>query len=134
MFLGGPKWTLFTLSKAIKLSDVVFRLESQRVGWVTMALKTVGREHRDLQRISIDVPPFLIIIPAHIYPDVGRAIGEEDLREWLVLDQSLVHLQESRSIHTRVIRPWSRLKRDMVDCIGSLLPESTKRGMIELVG
>ena len=132
MFLGGPEPTLFTLSKAIKLREVILWLGSQRVEWVTMALQTIGREHRDLKRISIEVHPFLTIIPASTYPNVGQVIGEGNVRQWLDLDRSLVHLQESRSIRTRVIRPWSRPNADFLDSFGDLLPEITKRGMIGL--
>jgi len=134
LVLDGPKSTSLSLSKATKLRDVVIRPGSRRVEWITVALQTVGHEHRDLQQISIDAPPFLTIIPSYIYPDVGRAIGEGIFGQWLDLDRFLIHLQESRSIRTSAIRPRTRSKSGLTDCIGHMLPEITKRGMIELVG
>lgn len=113
---------------------MVFRLNSRKVEWVTLALQTVGHEHRDLQRISINAHPALTITPSSSYPDIGQAIGEGTIGQWLDLDRLLVHLQESRSIRTRIVRPRRRSKSGTVDYIGDLLPEITKKGMIELVG
>ena len=127
-FLDVPKSTLFTLSKATKLRDVVFRLGSRRVEWAATALQTIGHEHRDLRWVSIDAAPSATTIPAFIYPEVGRVIGEENFRHWLDLDRSLVHLQESRSIRVKAIRPFQRNDPYNVDCIRLLLPEITKRG------
>jgi len=106
----------------------VFRLGSWRVDWVTLTLQTIGHEHRDLQRITIEVPPSSTSIPAYIYPDVGRAVGEEIFGQWLDLDRFLVHLRDSRSIHVGTMRPFPRGDPDFVDCIRLLLPGIAEGG------
>ena len=134
LFLDGPRSTSFTLSKATKLRDVTIRPGSRRVEWITVVLQTVGHEHRDLLRVSIEASPALTIIPDYIFPDVGRAVGEGILEQWLDLDRLLLHLWQTRSIRSSVMRVRTGSKADFVDCIGCLLPEITKRGMIDLVG
>ena len=96
-----------------------------------MALQTIGHQHRDLRQISIHVPLYLTIIRS--YEDVGEVIGAGILEQWLGLDRTLVRLWESHSIRTRFFRPRRSEKVGVVDCIGSLLPEMTRRGRIELV-
>ena len=128
LFLGQSR-SSFNLSKATKLSDAVFRLGSLNVEWVILALQTAGDEHQDLRRISIDVPSYL----TRIHPDIRAAIGEGTFGQWLDLDSLLVHLWESRSIRPSVIRTWTGGNQAVGDCIGSLLPEMMKRGMIDLV-
>jgi len=128
-FLGQSR-SSFNLSKATKLGDVVFRLGSLRVEWVTLALQTVGHNHRDLRRISIDVPSYLTRI--HVDPDIRVAIGEGTFGQWSDLDYLLVHLWESYSIRPSVIRTWTGRNKAIGDCIGFLLPEMMKRGMVDL--
>ena len=74
------------------------------------------------------MPPAFTLIQTE---DVGKAIGEGILGQWLDLDCLLIHLWESRSIRSSLMRSWYKPKRGLVDCIGSLLPEITKRGMVE---
>ena len=134
LFAEEPKSASFSLSDATKLKDVVFRLGSRRVKWVTLVLQTVGHEHKDLRRISIDILPDLTLIQAHVYPDVRQAFGEGIFGQSLDLGRLLVYLWESRSIRPGLIYLWPRPKMGWhVDCIWSLLPEITKRGMIERV-
>ena len=111
---------------------MVFRLGSLRVKWITLALQTIGDEHRNLRRISIEVHPNLTRMRAG--RDVRRTVGEGILEQCLDLDQILVHLWESYSIRPSVIRPRTRgAEVGVVDRIEILLPEMTRRGMIELI-
>ena len=117
------------LSKAIKLKDVIFRLESRTVEWITVALQTITPKHRDLHQISIYVPYSLILIGSD--DNARLAFGEEVFGQWLDLDRLLVQLRESCSLHPRVVcaeLTWET--RGLRDCIECLLPETAKRGMI----
>jgi len=116
------------LSTATRLRDLIFQPGSQRVKWITMALQTITPEHRDLRRISIQVHY------AFIYYGMGfrEFIGEVACREWLDLDRLLVQLWESRSIRPRVGSrgmEWD----STLQFIGCLLPEITKRGIVDPV-
>jgi len=128
-FLDRSKVPLFNLSGATKLGDVVFRPTSLGIRWITMALQTITPEHRSLSQISIYVPDYLA--GAKVDANVKESIGEANFSQWLDLDHFLVQLWESRSVRPNVIR--AAVGRGMRDCIGSLLPEITKRGMIDLV-
>jgi len=130
-FLGTSKVPLYNLSGATKLEDAVFRPTSPGVGWVTKALQTITPEHRDLQ-ISICVPEYLAYVG--VDADVKKIIGEANFGQWLDLDHLLIQLWESRSIRSKVTRTLLKgRKRNMRDCIGCLLPEMMRRGMIDLV-
>ena len=97
-----------------------------------MALQTITSEHRDLSQISIYVPNYMADVG--VGADVEKTIGGANFGQWLDLDHLLVQLWESRSVRPKVIRAAAVGRgRDMRDCIGSLLPEMTKRGMIDLV-
>ena len=117
---SGP--TSINLSKATRLKDMVFRVESRSIEWVTMTLQTITPEHRDLQQISICVPYYLTLF--EVGANVRQTIGELICGHWLGLDHLLVQFWESRLIRPRV---------GCTDCIGSLLPEITRRGIMDLV-
>ena len=120
------------LSKATKLKDVAFRPQSWTVEWVTTALKTIIPQHRDLQQISIRLSYPTVVSLNGINVDAApwETVGEVGCREWLDLDHELVQLWESRLIRPRV----AFVKEgDVRDSIRSLLPEITKRGIIDLV-
>lgn len=116
------------LSKAKRLKDVVFRpgSGSRNVEWVNMALQTITPEHRDLQRISIRLS-YLTLFGANV--DGGQ---EATSRQWSDLDHLLVQLWNSRSIRPRVVctRPEGEVG-DVETRIGCLLPEMTKRGVVD---
>ena len=113
----------FDLSTTTKLHDLVFRLESLRAEWITVA-----PEHRDLQRISIHIPYNLTLFGQI----VGQFLGEAICRGWFDLDSLLVQFWESRSIRPRVgcETPGQKWKNTEY-CIGCLLPEITKRGIFD---
>ena len=121
------------LSTATKLRDLVLRPGSLSVAWVIMALQTITSEHRELRHISIQVPYDFTFINADA--DVLQTVGEAISRQWFGLDRLLVQLWESRSIRPRVIlamKLWEG-KIDTKYCVGCLLPEVTKEGIVDLV-
>ena len=129
LFLAQSRSASIDLSKATGLKDTAFRGEPQTLGWIAMALQTITPKHRDLRQILIDV----------YYPDVGidvrKTIGEVACVQWSELDHILVQFWESRSIRPRAI--WTPLGEEKEntwkrDCIGCLLPEVMRRGIIDL--
>ena len=126
--------TSIDLSKATKLGDVVFGVKALSVDWVTMTLKTVTSKHRNLQRISIHVPYDFTLVDACAH--VGQTVREVISRPWLDLDRLLVQFWELRSIRPKVILAPKRWmgKQEVEYCVGCLLPEITKRGIINLIG
>ena len=111
--------------------DVAFRLNLQNVEWITVALQTITPKSRDLRRISIYVPHYLTDVGG----DVRKTIGERNFEKWLDLDRLLVRFWESRSIRPMVVRTTPDDERwDGSDCIGSLLPEITRKGIVDLIG
>ena len=112
------------LSKATKLRELVFRPESGSVKWISVALRTITSEHRDLRRITVHMPYYVTSHGAN----AGRFLGEEDAGQWLDLDRLLVQFWESHSIRPNVGgQGWESTER----CIECLLPEATKRGIID---
>ena len=111
----------------MKLKDVLFGCEFLDIKWVTVALETATKL-RDLQGISIDVPS----ISAHVTP-----ANKETLRTpWSDLDSLLVQFWESHSIRMKIShqRPGSEDEgRGLVDWSEYLLPESTERGVVDVV-
>jgi hypothetical protein len=110
----------------------VFRPNSWSVEWITTALQTITAKHRDLQQISIRMcyPIVHKLSGAGIDADVREEVGEVGCGEWLELDRFLVQLWESRRIHLMAVLRKGQDMRSSIEC---LLPEITKRGMIDLV-
>ena len=114
------------------LKDVTFRFKSQSVEWITTGLRTITHKHQDLQQISIHLPP--LIIPTRFGANTRQTIGEAIYGQWFDLDCLLVQFWESRSIRPRVIcATRMREEWEVRDFLGCLLPETTKRGIIDLV-
>ena len=140
-FFASPLLTFVTvdsgpasvdLSKVAKLRDMVFRPQSPAIAWVTAALQTITTEHRNLRSISI-YAPFRF---TQINPDanVRETIGGEIFDQWLDLDRLLVQFWESRSIRPNVVcTKVERGNKNTRYCIGCVLPEVTKRGVIDLI-
>ena len=119
------------LSKAARLKGSAFRVESQRVDWITMALQTIVPEHRDFQQITIYLPydPRLSGAGA----DVRRIAGELIFEQWLELDRILVQLWESHSIRPKIMCFAPRgMEKEITECVGRLLPEITGREIVDL--
>ena len=118
----------FNLSKATKLRDVVFRSGSQGVEWITIALQTIAPQHQDLRTISIHLPSHLAAFD--VDSNIKKTLGEVTSGRWSDLDYLLVQFWESRSIRPRVGCLRGR-KQNIDYCIGCLLPEVTKRGIVD---
>ena len=126
LIFGSASWESdsLDLSKANRLKHSVFRVESDLVDWVTMALRTIKPEHRDFRQITIDLPS----ISSLFRPIVGEVI----FGQWLELDRLLAQLWESHSIRPKVLcyAPVGTENR-VTERVGSLLPEVTGRGIID---
>jgi len=138
-----PSWTFYSssiagdfgsasvdLSKAIKLKAIVFRVGSLTVGSITMALRTITPEHRDLRLVSISVDTAL----GFISPNIEHGIPVRLHEQWSDLDRLLVQFLESGLVCPKVI-VCSALKeemREMRDSLGWFLPRAAERGLIEL--
>ena len=115
------------LSKATKLKDVVFRPGMRRVEWVVKALQTITPKSQDLRQLIIDIP--------HDYTLSGlgdndeEAVGEPVHGQWPDLDRLLIQFWESHSIRPKVVFTAGH---GVEDFIGSLLPEITKRGIVDV--
>ena len=95
-----------------------------------MALQTVTSRHGDLRQIVIS-----IYLPTYNGPgaDVRQVVGEAVYGEWLDLDCLLVQFWELRSIRPKVrYSVMSKDKEKAINCVSRLLPEMTKRGVIDL--
>lgn len=105
--------------------------------WVVRALRTIEGNHNNFRQISLFTRIFWG--PGLLRQDFReprRTIGETIYAEWLELDRVLVKLWESH-----LIRPLLSYKVpswvDTKDARGSmdrLLPEATRRKIVDLIG
>jgi hypothetical protein len=116
------------LSKATKLKDVIFRPGLRRVEWVIKALQTITLQNRSLRQLIIHIPRNYTF--ACLCANGGEVLGEPVRGQWPELDRFLVEFWESHSIPPKVIRTK---EIDTSDCVGCLLPEVTRRGILDLV-
>jgi len=132
LFLVRPEVASFNLSKATKLRDAVFRPESENIEWITATLQTITPEHRELRQISIYMPYYLSRY--RVGANIRQSVGGAAFGRWLDLDRLLVQFWESHSIRPRVgcVRLGEE-GRSIEYCIGCLLPEITKRGVVDPV-
>jgi len=107
------------LSKATKLKHVWFPQTGlwSSVQWITMTLQTV--KSKNLRSITIYADHF---VPVRVW--------EAARQEWNDLDQLLVQFWSTHSIRPRVMHPAGR---DLRDRVRSLLPELTRRELVDLV-
>lgn len=117
------------LSNATNLKGVTLRCGSPHwCGWIIATLKTITSKHQALRQIAIDIPP-----------DPGYRLrakwirGAEPGMQWSDLDRLLVQLQESHSICLKIENPPS-MTGGVDEWAGFLLPETTERGTVNLVG
>ena len=106
-------------SKATKLKDLMFRWRGSTVRWITMTLQSI--QSKNLQQIAV-----------HPYATtLGSPIEESVYWQWEDLDSPLIQFWTSSSI-----RPWVVCEvvgeEDMKDYAPSLLPELTRRGLVDL--
>ena len=125
------------LSTATKLKNIEFRCETFEIGWVVRTLETLGSKQRGLRQISIRVPSDLVYVAAEDCAVVEQRIEKANPgTRWSDLDRVLVRLWESHVTHVTVVYPQPgrrRGAREMKDWAVYLLPEVTKRGIIDLV-
>jgi len=107
------------LSDATKLKDVAFHC-GRSTKWITTTVKTAKSEN--LQQITVNSPTATL----------GQ-IEEAVYREWEDLDHLLVQLWTSRSIRPRVTYERGKREDGMKDLPSRLLPELTRRGVVEIV-
>ena len=120
------------LSKATRLKDTRFWYGELSAEWIVKALQTVTSEHRDLQGISIHVSyQYTLGGPG---ANIRQDLGEVTYGQWLDLDRLLVQFWESRSIRPKITYNHRSQdeRREAIDCVSCLLPEITKRGIIDL--
>ena len=128
--VAGYSWEVsIDLSKATKLKDVTFILERLFVAWVTSTLETITSTHTDLREVSIEVPALSGI---SVWPIDAEDIEDETWEEWADLDCTLIQLWESHAVRTKVKYPAELCEQSHKFTRG-LLPEATKRGIVELV-
>jgi len=111
----------FNLSTATRLKRLVFHSTRSNVQWITAALETV--ESSDLRQITVRPPGNTFI----------NTIEEMVRRQWQDLDRLLVRFLAPRSIRPEVSYNVKAGEMDFRDHAPSLLPELTRRGLVDLV-
>ena len=94
--------------------------DSTSIRWITVALQTV--KSKNLRQITIHSP---LTIP----DPAGKVVR----REWQDLDHLLVQFWTSNSIRSQVMYEPEEGRKDITDHASSLLPELTRRGLVDLV-
>lgn len=110
------------LSKLTRLQDVALLCRGPYVEWVTNTLHTI--RSNCLQRMSLELPRHL---------NIRDEAWEEVHQEWLDLDCSLAQFLASRSLRFRVIHKRGMGGNGMIDRVARLLPELTRRGIVDIV-
>jgi hypothetical protein len=125
------------LSTATGLKDLTFRWR-RKPQWVAMTLRTITRNHRNLQQISLNASweCYLGSMENKYDPaGVRNVIGETLYRAWLELDEVLVHLWELHSTRLEVvyITDSGMCSRKARRWMESLLSGAVARGIVRLV-
>ena len=89
------------------------------IHWIVAALQTV--QPKNLQKITIH----------SCTPPRGNP-GETDHRDWEDLDRLLVQFWTSHSVCSWLVYSPNSGERDTRDRVPSLLPELTRRGLVDL--
>jgi len=132
--------TSLDFSSALKLNEVVFGVGILSAVWMTLALKTITPAHRDFHDITIHVSEYLpsIANPTSLRETLGELFYESFYGQWMDLDQLLVQFWESRGIRPKVgcivPKKGKVAMFEHTECLlPEILPEITKRGIVELV-
>jgi len=113
--------TSLDLSKATKLRVLEFRCRIPNVGWIAAALGTI--KSGTLQQITI--------CP---YPATFRdLIVATDHQECQDLDRTLIQFWISHSIRPRFAYALEDGEKDVMDRVSRLLPDLTRRGLVDVV-
>jgi hypothetical protein len=123
-FLGQPMPAPIDLLKMTKLKALVFRLNWWTIGWVATTLQAITPKHRDFRHIKIRIPYCPTFLRAGA--NIRQTVGEANYMQWLDLDRLLIQLWESRAVRPQVVCTTA-------DCLGCLLPEVTKSGIVDFV-
>ena len=108
------------LSDATKLKELLFRYTRHSVQWIAVALQTV--QSKNLQQITIQP-----------YGAIANPVKDTVSQEWQALDHLLVRFWTSHSIRPRIKYKGGRGGDRLKAIIPSLLPELTRRGLIDWV-
>jgi hypothetical protein len=97
-----------------------------------MALETITAEHKYLKQISIYTSFRFSPFGDPTNGNARQAVGEEAYGRWMDLDHILVQLW---ALHVVRVKVYSAEGKEGEKCefIRELLPEITKRGVIDLV-
>ena len=95
--------------------------------WITPALRTITRNHRNFQQVSIGARK---TFKSPDLSSVKDRIGESDHLAWLELDHFLAQLHESRSIRLKVL--FRENEEKTRSCAEWLLPEVMAGGIVDL--
>jgi hypothetical protein len=117
---------LIDLSNATKLREVAFWFRPD-VNWITNTLNTILPEHRDLQKITIYFEPHHDIF-ADDPEYLKRVVGKWTYKQWMDLDDRLLQLWEAHAVCIRLVGARNKFKS-----VISLLPETAKRGIVQLL-
>ena len=109
-------------------------------GWITLTLKTITRDHRNLQLITLDASEVLTVLQDNYDDDHPTTpvdvLGQNMFNSWIELDLLLAKLSESHSFHLEVlydlydVMPDEDQARSWAEC---LLPEFMGKGRVKLV-
>jgi hypothetical protein len=107
--------------------------------WITSTLRSITRNHRNLQRVIIDAAD--AAIEAEIgdgdTTDPAEALGKTTLERWLELDDLLAQLRDSHSIRLEVLygEPMAMDESDARIWMSCLLPAvAIGKGGANLIG
>lgn len=109
------------LSTARKLKGVTFVCKTLDIHWIATALDTM--EIKNIQGIAFVLSHDTIV----------RSLAEQSIhREWLDIDHLLAQFWASYSLRPRLSSECEQGDRSLEGDVAKLLPESTKRGIVDL--
>ena len=114
-----PRLVFIDLSKTTNLEYLEFLWNGSTIRWIVTTLQSV--RSKNLQDTTIS--RFCALL---------ERIKGEVRREWEDLDWPLVHFWSTHSIRPQIICLATKGGRDLRDHVPSLLPELTRRGLIDL--
>ena len=116
------------LSKATKLKEVTFRFQDLAVAWAASTLKTITSKHMDLREVSIKGRA---LSDPTDWPTNAAAVGDDTRTQWVYLERIIIQLWESHSVRTKV-KYYSTRREESNELMSDLLPEATRKGVVEL--
>ena len=132
--LEDSSTTWIDFSRATKPKGAVFfRSEDLSTMWITAALKTITPKHRGFRDVTIHMPFNSIPCSIQGAANLQRDVGEEVYWQWMDLDNILSQLCESHGVRV-MVRDWPKKnKREVLELIEGLLPETAKRESTRVV-